>query len=186
MAVGRVKVFKARQGWGLIAVDGGDDLFFHSSVLLDRRANGEPCHLGHGQIVDFDIEDGPDGPVAANMQIVAQPVVAAKGAEPGGGAVLVGRLQGRVKFFKAKEGWGFIAVDGDRDGDGDGMFFHVSDFADDRLVDQRRIGNGQRVGLGIRQGHRGPKAFNVRCMPDTSHLQTDEAADGIKDPPSSP
>ena len=55
---GTVKWFNDRLGYGFLQRDDGDDVFFHYSVL----ERGES--LEEGEDVEFEITDGPKGPMA--------------------------------------------------------------------------------------------------------------------------
>ena len=64
MEQGTVKWFNAEKGFGFISVEGGDDVFVHfSSIQSDGFKS-----LDEGQKVFFDVEQGPRGPQAANVQ----------------------------------------------------------------------------------------------------------------------
>ena len=67
MAVGTVKWFNAEKGFGFITPDdGGADVFAHfSSIQSDGYRS-----LTENQRVAFDVERGPKGPQAANVQII--------------------------------------------------------------------------------------------------------------------
>ena len=56
MATGTIKRITDR-GFGFIGVDGQDDVFFHSTALLDTTFDS----LRVGQRVEFDIEADPRG-----------------------------------------------------------------------------------------------------------------------------
>lgn len=57
MVRGTVKWFSADKGYGFIAVEGQDDVFVHwSKINLDGYKT-----LDDGQVVDFDVVDGPKG-----------------------------------------------------------------------------------------------------------------------------
>lgn len=63
MPNGVVKWFNDAKGYGFIATDEGKDLFVHfSAIKMDGRKT-----LHEGQQVEFEIEDGPKGPQAANV-----------------------------------------------------------------------------------------------------------------------
>lgn len=63
MATGRVKWFNDAKGYGFIERDGGGDVFVHfSAINMDGFKT-----LQEGQLVAFDIVEGPKGPQAANV-----------------------------------------------------------------------------------------------------------------------
>lgn len=66
MNIGIVKWFDATKGFGFIAPeDGSKDVFVHHSAI---RVDGY-ASLDEGQRVSFEVENGPKGPSAANVQI---------------------------------------------------------------------------------------------------------------------
>ena len=67
MAVGTVKWFNAQKGFGFISQDGGPDVFVHFSAISGSGYR----NLEENQKVEFDITQGPKGPQAANVRIVA-------------------------------------------------------------------------------------------------------------------
>lgn len=65
MATGTVKWFNESKGFGFIAPsDGGKDVFVHFSAIASEGFRT----LAEGQSVTFDVEDGPKGPQATNVQ----------------------------------------------------------------------------------------------------------------------
>ncbi len=66
MATGTVKWFNESKGFGFITPDDGSkDVFAHFSAIA---AEGFRT-LAEGQQVTFDVEDGPKGPQASNIQV---------------------------------------------------------------------------------------------------------------------
>ena len=61
MPTGTIKK-KTEKGFGFISMEGGEDVFFHSSAC-----NGQFNNLQEGQSVTFDTEAGPKGPKAVNV-----------------------------------------------------------------------------------------------------------------------
>lgn len=61
--------------------------------------------------------------------------------------------QGKVKWFDAKKGFGFITVDGEDD-----VFVHFSAILDDGF---KSLEEGQEVEFEIVEGANGPQAANV-------------------------
>lgn len=66
MATGTVKWFNESKGFGFITPeDGSKDVFVHFSAIAKEGFRT----LAEGQQVTFDVEDGPKGPQAANVQV---------------------------------------------------------------------------------------------------------------------
>ena len=65
MATGTVKWFNDSKGFGFITPDdGGDDLFAHfSAIVYDGYKS-----LKEGEIVEFEVTEGPKGKQASNIQ----------------------------------------------------------------------------------------------------------------------
>ena len=62
---GKVKWFNGKKGYGFIErEDKEKDVFIHVSALRDAGIKG----LEEGQALTFDIEEGPKGPNAVNLQ----------------------------------------------------------------------------------------------------------------------
>jgi len=62
---GKVKWFNGKKGYGFIErEDKEKDVFIHVSALRDAGMKG----LEDGQALTFDIEEGPKGPSAVNLQ----------------------------------------------------------------------------------------------------------------------
>jgi CspA family cold shock protein len=65
MQTGTVKWFNETKGFGFIAPNqGGKDVFVHYSAI----ANSGFRTLTEGQSVTYDVENGPKGPQATNVQ----------------------------------------------------------------------------------------------------------------------
>ncbi|MDX8360337.1 MULTISPECIES: cold-shock protein CspD [Bacillaceae] len=62
--------------------------------------------------------------------------------------------QGKVKWFNAEKGFGFIEVEG-----GDDVFVHFSAIQGDGF---KTLEEGQEVSFDIEEGNRGPQAANVQ------------------------
>lgn len=61
-------VRKRDEGYGFIKPENGEkDVFFHASSLVDIDFDG----LKEGDAVTFEVEEGPKGPAAANVQKAA-------------------------------------------------------------------------------------------------------------------
>lgn len=64
MATGTIKKLVKERGFGFIQTADGAELFFHRSSCQ----GGDFDALQEGQAVEFDIEQGPKGPRAANTR----------------------------------------------------------------------------------------------------------------------
>jgi len=63
MAVGKVKWFNAKKGYGFICDEDGADVFVHFSAL---NMEGFKV-LEEGDTVEYEVVDGEKGPQAANV-----------------------------------------------------------------------------------------------------------------------
>lgn len=66
MANGRVKWFNEKKGYGFISQDHGEDVFVHYSAVTGSGFKT----LFEGQVVEFEIVEGPRGLQAANVVVV--------------------------------------------------------------------------------------------------------------------
>lgn len=64
MLKGTVKWFNAEKGFGFITAEDGKDLFVHFSKINKTGYKS----LNEGEKVSFEIEDGPKGEQATNVQ----------------------------------------------------------------------------------------------------------------------
>jgi len=70
------------------------------------------------------------------------------------------RLQGRVKWFDARKGYGFIEREGEDD-----VFVHYSSI---QMEGYKALEDGEEVEFEIVQSDRGPQAANVTRLTKTS------------------
>jgi CspA family cold shock protein len=66
MMQGKVKWFNERKGFGFIEAENGNDVFVHFSAI---QGSGFKTLLD-GQSVSFDVQNGPKGLSAINVQAV--------------------------------------------------------------------------------------------------------------------
>jgi cold shock protein len=62
---GKVKWFNNAKGYGFIERDGGSDVFVHYSAIQGDGFRS----IEEGQVVEFEIVDGPKGPQAGNVLV---------------------------------------------------------------------------------------------------------------------
>jgi len=62
--IGEVKWFNHAKGFGFIGRDDGPDVFVHYSAILGEGYRT----LSEGDLVKFEIVQGPKGPQAANVE----------------------------------------------------------------------------------------------------------------------
>lgn len=65
---GKVKWFNDGKGFGFISREGGKDLFVHYSAI--SGAGDGHRSLTEGDSVEFEVEETPKGPAAANVSIL--------------------------------------------------------------------------------------------------------------------
>lgn len=63
MEKGTVKWFNASKGYGFVSREGKEDVFIHFKAINSKGYKT----LNEGDEVEFEIEDGPKGPQAANV-----------------------------------------------------------------------------------------------------------------------
>ena len=62
---GKVKWFDEAKGYGFIEQESGDDIFVHFSQIVGDGFRT----LKQGQEVEFEVSDGPKGPLATNVTL---------------------------------------------------------------------------------------------------------------------
>jgi len=65
-ATGSVKWFNEAKGFGFLEQDNGQDVFVHFSAISGSGFKT----LAEGQRVKFNVEQGPKGPQASDVQVI--------------------------------------------------------------------------------------------------------------------
>jgi len=66
MAKGKVKWFNEKKGFGYIETDSDGDVFFEQTAIRETGLK----KLTFGQLVSFDLVQGPQGSVAENIKVL--------------------------------------------------------------------------------------------------------------------
>jgi CspA family cold shock protein len=156
-----VKWFNATKGFGFVSpTDGTADAFLHVSAL-ERAGIAE---VAEGATVVCDLGPGQRGPQVVTVHSVDMSTATPRrpaGPRDGAGSAPRGEpgptVEGRVKFFSADKGFGFIAVD---DG-GKDVFVHIRALEKSGL---RTLEPDQRVRLTVTMGQKGPQAETVAII----------------------
>jgi len=146
-----VKWFNPAKGFGFVQPeDGSPDAFLHVSVLEAAGLRDAP----DGAAVVCDVAQGPKGMQVAAIHTMDTPAPGAGGAPiPEGDDV----IEGKVKFFDAAKGYGFVIPD---EGSGDV-------FVSGRVLHRAGISILQpeaRVRMTTRMGDKGPMAESVELI----------------------
>ena len=166
--VASVKWFVASRGFGFLApADGSPDVFCHASAVRDAGYDTLP----QGATVTCEVTDGRRGPVVASIAAVDASTAAARSVgrdepyrdrhersrdrgRPRGPAE---ERSGRVKFYDAARGYGFVVPDGG----GPDVFVPGS------VLGRAGLGGletGQRVSMMVEQGTRGLQARDIEVI----------------------
>jgi cold shock protein len=168
----KVKWFNGEKGFGFVELtDGSGEAFLHISVV---EAAGHTA-LESGTTLTVRVGQGQKGP-----QITEITAVDASTAEPssprGGGGPRFGsrppprdrsfdrptgpaeEVEGQVKWYDPKKGFGFVAVDGSKD-----VFIHRSVLAREGI---NELAEGQRIHMKVVPGAKGLEAIGLSLKHD--------------------
>lgn len=132
---GQVLSCDEAKGIGFVAVPGMKNVFFHRTAVTGGRM---PVA---GDIVSLEVVQDAKGPRALRVEVLDQP-----------------RHRGRVKWFNAEKGYGFISVEGNGDA-------HVQR---SNLEGITALKSNQMVTFELREDPKGPRAVRVRLLEEDS------------------
>jgi cold shock CspA family protein len=155
--VGRVKWYNVKKGYGYILRGAGEEIFFHKSATV-----GEIEEFEEGQWLLYDVETTTKGPEACDIepytsQQPSQTPPQQRAPEIVGPKTIqidpiTGKYLGRVKWYNAKKGYGFIVRDAREE-----LFFHKSA----TVGEIEEFEDGQWVLYDVETTAKGPEASDV-------------------------
>lgn len=161
-----VKWYNPEKGFGFVTLaDGGGDAFLHASIV---QRSGETA-VAPGTTLEVRTGPGPKGPQVTEILSVDASTAMAEPPRrprpdrpdrPAYGAIEEAATTeefGTVKFYAPDRGFGFI----ERDRGGKDIFVHVTALNRSGLD---KLDPGQRVGVDVTEGRKGPEAVRVRMI----------------------
>lgn len=154
-----VKWFNVTKGFGFVTnPDRGPDIFLHASVVATA---GNP-DLPEGSTLVVDLMETPRGLQVANLHSVDTSTGIRKTPfrdEGAGGdaADLEGPLNGKIKFFDANKGYGFVAMESG----GADVFISARTLERCGVMS---VENDQPVRVRTRMGDKGPMAESIEVV----------------------
>jgi CspA family cold shock protein len=153
---GTVRWFDAERGFGFLALGPeADDLFVHASEIVSDDGTRL---LREGQVVEFEMGEGPRGPQARRVRVTGDQAADAP----------LGVL-GTVTWYEPGKGYGFVTPE---DG-GEEIFVHSS-----AIVGGGVISEGQRVAFLVIDGEKGPQADHLLPLGAAAAPRASDGADG--------
>ncbi len=162
----KVKWFNGEKGFGFVELtDGSGEAFLHISIV---EAAGHSA-LDPGTTLTVRVGQGAKGPQITEITNVdtstAEP---SRGPRFGGGARPprsferptgpAEEVEGQVKWYDPKKGFGFVAVDGSKD-----VFIHRSVLAREGI---NELAEGQRIHMKVVPGAKGLEAIGLSLKQD--------------------
>jgi CspA family cold shock protein len=162
----KVKWFNGEKGFGFVELtDGSGEAFLHISVV---EAAGHTA-LEPGTTLTVRVGQGAKGPQITEVTAVdASTAEPSRGPRPGGAGRPMGdrpsrgpdrptgpaeEVEGQVKWYDPKKGFGFVAVEGSKD-----VFIHRSVLAREGI---NELAEGQRIHMKVVPGAKGLEAIGV-------------------------
>ncbi len=168
-----MKWFNGEKGFGFVELtDGSGEAFLHISVV---EAAGHTA-LEPGTTLSVRVGQGAKGPQITEVTAVdASTAEPSRGPRPGGGGARppgdrpmrdrvdrpagpAEEVDGQVKWYDPKKGFGFVAVEGSKD-----VFIHRSVLAREGI---NELAEGQRIHMKVVPGAKGLEAVGVALKHD--------------------
>jgi cold shock CspA family protein len=127
--IGEVSSYDDTKGIGFITAAGTRSVFFHRTAVTGNKMPAA------GDMVSFEAIQDAKGPRALRVEVLPQP-----------------RYRGRVKWFNAEKGYGFIAMDGNGD-----VYVQRNSIEEGTVLKSNQI-----VTFELREDTRGSRAVRVR------------------------
>ena len=169
----KVKWFNGEKGFGFVELtDGTGEAFLHISVVESAGHSA----LEPGTTLTVRVGQGGKGPQITEITAVdASTAEPSRGPRPGGGGRPQGgsdrdrrsfdrptgpaeEVEGLVKWYDPKKGFGFVAVEGSKD-----VFIHRSVLARQGI---NELAEGQRIHMKVVPGAKGLEAIGVELKHD--------------------
>lgn len=159
-----VKWFNADKGFGFVELsDGSGDVFLHANTLAQIKRH----RVNPGATLVVQVGRGPKGRQVVNVISVDESTAHSehtrsarsgfshtRSTRPAPDMSNVQEIRGKVKWYNASKGFGFIAPeDGSRD-----IFIHISIL---ERAGVNTLHEGQTVNLKVAQGQKGPEAVDL-------------------------
>jgi cold shock protein len=159
----KVKWFNGEKGFGFVELtDGSGEAFLHISVV---EAAGHGA-LEPGTTLTVRVGQGAKGPQITEITAVDSSTAEPSRGRPGGRARSFDRpsgpaeeVEGHVKWYDPKKGFGFVAVDGSKD-----VFIHRSVLAREGI---NELAEGQRIHMKVVPGAKGLEAIGLSLKHDS-------------------
>jgi len=169
----KVKWFNGEKGFGFVELtDGSGEAFLHISVV---EAAGHTA-LESGTTLTVRVGQGQKGPQITEITAVDTSTAEPSAPRGGGGGPRFGsrppprersfdrptgpaeEVEGQVKWYDPKKGFGFVAVDGSKD-----VFIHRSVLAREGI---NELAEGQRIHMKVVPGAKGLEAIGLSLKHD--------------------
>ena len=165
MPTGKVKWFDSDKGYGFIEQPGHPDVFVHRSGLVKQWRSP-----GAGEEVKFELEDDAR---RGRTKAVRVKSLSAGDETDDGNVNYEYDVTGTVRWFNRDKGYGFATRT-----DGKGSVF----LSNNHLVESNpnNLVRGAELIFDVKPAEKGPRAVNIRLIPDKGHEPAPSNNTGIR------